>query len=378
MINEARLVSLFLDLIQIDAPSLGEKDVVAWTKKHLEEMGLKVWEDDAAEKIGGNANNLIAHLPANVSGAPRIFLSAHFDTVEPTKGIVVQEVDGVFSTASNTILGADDKGGMAPAIEAVRCLIESGEPHGDVFLLFSVAEEIGLLGADALDIESLNLDFGFVLDTGPPVGTFVTRTATHDKLDISIIGKPAHSGKDPEKGINAIQVAADAIHGMKVGRIGPETTANLGVIQGGTGTNVVCAQVTIKAEARSTNVEELDAQIAHMTERFEQAGAAWGAEVVIHHHRHYHAYHLPEDSPVVKVAQAASLSLGFEATLRTTLGGSDANIYNAKGVPSIVVATGMDLIHTHEERMTRQDLTNTAKLALSLLRECVRPGNTVH
>ena len=199
MINEDRLVSLFLDLIHIDAPSLGEKDVVAWTKKHLEDMGLDVWEDEAGAKIGGNANNVIAHLPANIEGVPRVFLSAHFDTVEPTKGIVVQEVDGMFSTTSDTILGADDKGGMAPAIEAVRCLMESGEPHGDIFLLFSVAEEIGLLGADALDIEKLNLDFGFVLDTGPPVGTFVTTTATHDKLDITIKGKPAHAGKDPEK-----------------------------------------------------------------------------------------------------------------------------------------------------------------------------------
>lgn len=372
MINETRLVELFKTLCLINAPSLQEKEAVAWTKAHLESMGLKVWEDDGAAKIGGNANNLIAELKGNVPGAPRIFLSAHFDTVEPTEGLVIEEKDGVFFSALDTILGADDKSGMAPAIEAVRAIMESGEPHGDIVLLLSCAEEIGLLGAKAVPLEELNLDFGFVLDTGPPVGTYVTRTATHDKLNITIKGKPAHSGKDPEKGINAIQVAAAAIHGMKIGRIGPETTANLGVISGGTGTNVVCAEVKIKAEARSTNVEELDAQVDHMIKRFEQAAAEWGAEVHIDHDRHYHSYSIPEDSEVVRVAQAASRNLGFEPTLRTTLGGSDANIYNARGVPCVVVACGMDKIHTHDEFIARKDLVDTARLTVELIRESAK------
>ena len=157
--------------------------------------------------------------------------------------------------------GPDDKAGMAPAIEALQCLIESGEPHGEVVLLLSVAEEIGLKGAEACDLEELGLDFGYVLDTGPPVGSFVNRTATHDKLDILVHGRPAHAGKDPENGINAISVAADAIHGMKMGRIGPETTANLGIIEGGTAVNVVCPFVRVRGEARSTSVEDLDAQV---------------------------------------------------------------------------------------------------------------------
>ena len=372
MINEERLVKLFTDLISINAPSLGEKDVVAWTKTYLTNLGLDVREDDAAVKIGGNANNLIAWLPANRPGLPRIFLSAHFDTVEPTEGLEIVEQDGVFVSVSDTILGADDKGGMAPAIEAVNVLVETGEPHGDVCLLLSVAEEIGLLGAAAVEINELNLDFGFVLDTGPPVGSFVTRTATHDKIEIVIKGKPAHAGKDPEKGINAIQVAASAISGMRLGRIGPETTANLGSIEGGTGTNVVCAEVRIKAEARSTSVAELDAQVEHMVDRFESAAREWGATVSIHHDRHYRQYNVPNDALVVQIAQQASRNLGFDPVLRTTLGGSDANIYNAANVPTIVVATGMDLIHTHNERISRRDLVDTARLALEIIREVAK------
>lgn len=372
MINEERLIDLFKTLCLIDAPALAERECVDYVKSVLEGIGLEVWEDSAGSMIGGNAGNLIAKLPGNKPEAPRIYLSAHFDTVEPTAGLEIVESDGVFSSASDTILGADDKGGMAPAIEAVRAIMESGEPHGDVYLLLSVAEEIGLKGAGALDIKALGLDFGYVLDTGPPVGSFVTQTAFHDKLDVEIIGKPAHAGKDPEVGINAIQVLADAVQGMKMGRIDEETTANLGLIEGGSAVNVVCATVKLRGEARSRNAEKLSAQIEHMKSNFQEAADKWGAEVKLDHRQHYAAYEIDADSQVVRVAQRASSSLGFEPTLRDTLGGSDANIYNSKGVPSIVVATGMKQIHTHEENISRKDLIDTARLAYALIVEATK------
>ena len=238
--------------------------------------------------------------------------------------------------------------------------------------MLSVAEEIGLKGADAILLDGLGLDFGYVLDTGPPVGSYVTRTATHDKLEIVVQGKPAHAGKDPENGINAIVVAAEAISGMKMGRIGPETTANLGIIEGGTAVNVVCPSVRIRAEARSTSVPELEAQVNHMIERFEAAARAHGATVDIDHRRHYVSYAIPEDSEVVRYAAAASRALGLEPTARTTLGGSDANVYNAKGLPSIVLGTGMENIHTHDECISRTNLVDTARLALQIIREVAR------
>jgi tripeptide aminopeptidase len=332
-------------------------------------MGLEVWEDDAGPKIGGEANNLLARLPGNKPGAPKVFLSAHLDTVEPTEGLEIAERDGVLFSASDTILGADDKAGVAPAIEAVQMLLESGAPHGDVYLLFTCAEEIGLKGAAAMDIEPLGLDFGYVLDTGPPVGSFVNRTATHDKLDVTVIGKPAHAGKDPEKGVNAIMVAADALSRIKVGRIGPETTCNFGVVEGGTAVNVVCPFVTLRGEARSTDVKELDAVVDGIIKEFERAASEWGASVEIDHRRHYDSYHVPESAQVVQVAKRAAESLGFDGALRTTLGGSDANVFNAKGIPTIVVGTGMEKIHTHDEFVSRADLVATANLAYRLLVE---------
>jgi tripeptide aminopeptidase len=372
VIQEERLVNLFRRLCMINAPALQEKECVAFVREHLEEMGLEVWEDEAGSKIGGNANNLIARLPGTKPGSPKIFLSAHFDTVEPTQGLEIVERDGVLYSNGTTILGADDKAGMAPAIEAVQALLEEQPPHGDVYLLFSCAEEIGLKGAAALEIGELDLDFGYVLDTGPPVGSFVTKTAFHDRLDVTILGKPAHAGKDPEKGINAIQVAADAIAGMRLGRIGPETTANFGLISGGTAVNVVCPSVRLRGEARSTSQEELEAQVDHMMSRFNEAAEKWGAEARIEHERHYSAYSIPEDAPVVEVARRAAVKLGFDGALRTTLGGSDANVFNQNGVPCIVLGTGMEKIHTHEEFVSRKDLVDTARLAYELAVEAAR------
>ncbi|MFN3730106.1 MAG: M20/M25/M40 family metallo-hydrolase [Fimbriimonadaceae bacterium] len=370
--NEDRLISLFMELCLIDAPALREKVSVEFTKHHLQHMGLEVWEDGAGAKIGGNANNLIARLAGNKPGAPKVYLSAHFDTVEPTAGLQIEERNGVFYSDGTTILGADDKAGMAPAIEAVHMLMESNEPHGDVYLLLTCAEEIGLKGAAALEIEKLGLDFGYVLDTGPPVGSFVTRTANHDKINFTVIGKPAHAGKDPEKGINAIEVAAEAISNIKSGRVGPETTANFGIIHGGSAVNVVCPSVTVFGEARSTSIAELDAQIAHMRGAFESACSKWGADLVVEYERHYVAYQIPDDAPVVRHAVAAAQEMGFPGTLRTTLGGSDANIFNQKGVPSIVIATGMEQIHTHEEHVSRKDLLDTAELTYRILLAAAR------
>ncbi|HCM73475.1 MAG TPA: M20/M25/M40 family metallo-hydrolase [Fimbriimonadaceae bacterium] len=368
MVNQARLVELFKTLCLINAPALEERPAVDYVKNLLTEMGLEVVEDNAGEVIGGNAGNVIATWRGTRPDAPRIYFSAHFDTVEPTEGLVIGERDGVLYTESDTILGADDKAGMAAIIEALRVMNETDEEHGDVVLLLPVAEEIGLKGAGALDIQSLDLDFGYVLDTGPPVGTYVNRTATHDKLDITVIGKPAHAGKHPEDGINALCVAADAISQLKIGRVGPETTSNLGIVSGGTGTNVVMPSVTIKAEARSTSVEELDATVGEMMRAFEDAARRWGAKVKIDHVRHYDSYLIPEDSTVVQVGQQAARKLGFTGDLRTTLGGSDANQFNTKGVPSIVMATGMEDIHTHDEHVSIESLVQNTELVMEIVR----------
>ncbi len=368
MINESRLFKLFEDLCLINAPALDEKNSVSWTRNHLEGLGLECWEDQAGAKIGGNANNLIVKLPGNLPNAPKIFLSAHFDTVEPTEGLKIKVIDDVYYSESDTILGADDKAGMAPAIEAMLCMKENDLPRGDTFLVLCVAEEIGLKGAFACDIQELGLDFGYVFDTGPPVGSFVNHVGTHAKFHVKYKGKPAHAGKDPEHGISAIHAAGIALSKMNLGRIDEETTANVGQIFGGTATNVVPAEVQIKAEARSFDSEKLETQIKHMTECFESGAKALQAKVEIHVDTAYDGYKIDEDTMVVQKALRCAKKLGWEFPLRSTLGGSDANAFNLKGVPTIVCGTGMKEIHTHEEHVSKRDLVSLTQLAIELLR----------
>lgn len=366
--NDKRLFSLFETLCQIDTPPLAERESVEWTKTYLQKIGLEVWEDNAATIIGGNANNLIAKLPANQNNAPNLFFSAHFDTVEPTNGLEIGLENGRYFSKSDTILGADDKAGMAPAIEAVNAIAESDEPHGDIYLVLCVAEEIGLKGAFACDIQNLGVDFGYVFDTGPPVGSFVNKVGTHDRITAKIIGRPAHAGKHPEEGINAIQAASIGIAKMKLGRIDEVTTVNVGQIRGGTATNVVPAETVFEAEARSLEIHKLDQQVEHMVNSIIEGAQELGAQTQIKRERNYTGYHIPENERVIQIAQNAARQLGFSGELRWTLGGSDANAFNSKGVPSIVCGTGMQEIHTHDENVSQKDLVDLTRLAIEIVR----------
>ncbi len=367
-----RLVELFTTLCSINSPPRQERAVVEYVKGFLRGLGLEVLEDRAAEAVGGDANNLVATLPANITGAPKIFFSAHFDTVEPNPNLKIIIQDGVIKTDGKSILGADDKAGMSAILEAIRIIVENNLPHGQIQLLLTVCEEIGLKGARALDLSLVDSDFGFVYDTGPPVGTVITQTPNHDRLMVHLRGKPAHAGVEPEKGINAIQIAAHAISQMKLGRIDAETTANVGVIHGGQATNIVCPEVFIEAEARSLDRAKLDAQVGHMVYLFEQAAHLYGGEAVIEIERHYEGYTLTEQDMPVQVVRRALSELGLDAPMRPTGGGSDANVFIARGLPCCVVGTPHQKIHTHEEFVLIDDLAKSVDLTLAIVREVAK------
>ncbi|MGQ9658403.1 MAG: M20/M25/M40 family metallo-hydrolase [Fimbriimonadales bacterium] len=368
-VQNDRLVELFTTLCSINSPPRQEREVVEYVKGFLRGLGLELREDNAAQAVGGNANNLIATLPANISGAPKIFFSAHFDTVEPNPNLKIIIQDGIIRTDGTSILGADDKAGMSAILEAIRIVVENNLPHGQIQLLLTVCEEIGLLGARALDLSLVDSDFGFVYDTGPPIGTVITQTPTHGKLHVRIVGKPAHAGVEPEKGISAIQIAAHAISQMRLGRIDDETTANIGVIRGGQATNVVCPEVEILAEARSLDRQKADAQMAHMAQRFEQAAQQFGGQAIIEIERHYEGYTLTENDLPVQVVRRALQRLGLDAPMRPTGGGADANVFIARGLPCCVVGTAHQKIHTHEEFVQIDDLARSVDLTLAIIRE---------
>lgn len=366
-IQQDRLVQLFTSLCSINSPPKQEREVVNYVKSFLQDLGFELQEDNASEAVNGNANNLIATLPANIAGAPKIFFSSHFDTVEPNPNLKIVIEEDIIKTDGTSILGSDDKSGMAAMLEAVRIVVENNLSHGQIQLLLTICEEIGLRGAAALDLDLVDSDFGFVYDTGRPIGTLISQTPTHDTFDIRIIGKPAHAGVMPENGISAIQIAADAIANMKLGRLDPETTANIGIIQGGQATNIVCPEVFIRAETRSRNKEKLEAQVAHMKECFETAATKFGGRVEIHHDRHYESYRLDENFLPVKVALEAAHKVGLSPEMRPTGGGSDANVFNARGLPCVVVGCAMEKVHTHEEFTRISDLEESVNLTLSII-----------
>jgi tripeptide aminopeptidase len=366
-VNEKRLVQLFVDLVRQNTPPRAEKEASEIGRKVLEELGFVCEYDDAGEKVGGTVGNLIAFKKGTLPDAPPIFFSAHFDTVEPTPGMEPIFDGDIIKSNGQTILGADDKSGLAPILEAMRILDEQSIPHGDIQLLLTICEEIGLVGAKHLDPARIKAQFGYVLDAGPPVGSLVYSAPTQDIFEVWIHGKPAHAGAQPEDGISAILVAARAIARMKLGRIDHETTANVGIITGGTATNIIPAECYLKCEARSRIQAKLDKQRGHMIACFEEEAAAAGVTVEIKNENAYVGYELGMDDPVLTIGMAAAERIGLEPLLRVTGGGADANIFNTNGVPTTVLGCGMMNIHRHDEYVRISDMVKSTQLVVSIV-----------
>src|ERR687895_2606114 len=245
MINQDRIKSLLLELVQIDSVSRKERDVAERIKKYCEELGATVEIDDAGAKVGGNSGNVIARFPGTIPGAEWIMMSAHMDTVVPGEGVKPIVEGDIIRTDGTTVLGGDDKSGCAVIIETIRCLQEQNVPHAPIDAVFSICEEVGLLGAKHLDMSKVRAKYGIVFDSDDP-GFLFTRGPSANHLEFKVYGLESHAGVAPEQGISAIKIAAEAIARMKLFRIDDETTANIGVIEGGKATNIVTNLVTLR------------------------------------------------------------------------------------------------------------------------------------
>jgi len=372
LIDEARLVADFCELVKIKCSTGAEREVAEVVKAKLEAIGLAVEEDAVAEKFGGNCGNIIGYLAGTAPGAPMIMLSAHLDSVEPCAGIEPQIVNGIITSKGKTVLGADDKAGVAGILEALRVIKQEAVPYAGVQVVFTVAEEGGLNGAKYIDRNMLKADFGYALDSGGEPGRIVNAAPGQDNVTALIHGKSAHAGIAPEEGINAIVVAAKALTQVKQGRIDYETTANVGIIKGGQATNIVPDSVEIFCEARSRDLGKLAAQTNHMVSTFEQEALKAGGSAEVTVKRVYDPFVLAGDTPVVTVASRAAESIGLTAVLEATGGGSDANFFNAYGVPTAVLGVGMSKVHTCDEFIKVEDLCKTAELVVAIIREAAK------
>lgn len=368
MINKERMLAEFFELVKIKCSTRAERQVADVLKERLLALGLEVSEDDAGEKIGGNCGNLIAYIEGTVQGAPGLMLSAHMDCVEPCGGVEPELKDGIITSIGDTILGADDKAGIAAILEALRIVLETEIPHGPLQIIFTVAEEGGLNGAKYMDPSLLKADFGYAFDSDGAPGEIINMAPGQNNITAVVHGKKAHAGIAPEDGINAIVLAGTALAEMKYGRIDSETTSNIGIISGGVATNIVPDRVEVKCEARSRNMEKLEVQTQHMKETFERVVALHGGRAEVTVKKSYSPYVLTEDAPVVTLAVNASNSIGLIPVIKATGGGSDANFFNNYGVPTAVLGVGMKKVHTADEYIKEIDLYNSAELVIALIK----------
>lgn len=367
MINRERMLKEFIELVSIDSLTRQERQMADCLTKKLKDMGYEVYEDDAGEKIGGNSGNIICSIKGDKKVAP-ILLMAHMDTVTPGIGKKPVIEGGYIKSDGTTILGGDDMAGAECILEAVRILNEEKISHGDIQIVFSVAEEGGLFGAKNLDYSKINAKYGFVLDSGGKIGSVSVNAPAQNKIDVTIKGKAAHAGMEPEKGISAIQIAAEAISMMTLGRIDEETTANVGIIGGGNATNIICDTVEIKAEARSRNLEKLEIQTAHMKECFEKASQKWGGFADVNISLAYPPFLIEKTDAIVKILENGAKAAGVELILEATGGGSDTNIINGKGIQAVDVSVGMDKVHSVEEQLFIEDLYKAAEFLIEIIK----------
>lgn len=366
MVNKERLVQTFLEIVKVNSQTKNERAMADYLKGKLGELGLSVKEDNAGEAFGGNAGNVLARM-AGSADKPALLLSAHMDRVAPGENIR-PVVDGdMIKSSGDTILGADDGAGLAIILEVLHVLRENNLQHGLLEVLFTVAEEGGLNGSKALDVESIAARQAVIFDSSGDAGIVINQAPAQDEIIARIYGQAAHAGVAPEKGINAIVTAAKAIAGMQIGRLDEETTANIGVINGGKATNIVPDFVEVRGEARSFKEEKLRKTTESMVAAFTAAAAKENARVEMEVKRLYAAYHHPEDHKLLQLVKKAGDAVGLKVIIQSSGGGSDANILNEKGIDAVNLGVGNGEVHTLQEYQKISELLKAAEMAVKIV-----------
>ncbi|KGX91302.1 hypothetical protein N781_04310 [Pontibacillus halophilus JSM 076056 = DSM 19796] len=372
-VNRERLLEEFLELVQVDSETKQESKIAEVLKKKFSDLGVEVKEDNAKEITGHGANNLICTMKGTKEGVEPIYFTSHMDTVVPGNGVNPRVEDGYVVTDGTTILGADDKAGLAAMFEAIKVLNENNVEHGDIQFIITVGEESGLVGAKALERDSIIAKYGYALDSDGKVGNIVVAAPTQAKVKAVITGKTAHAGVAPEKGISAITLAARAVAKMPLGRIDDETTANIGRFQGGGAqTNIVIDQVELLAEARSLVPEKMEAQVEKMRRALEETASEMGGTVEVDVQVMYPGFKHEDGEHVVEVAKRAASAIGRTTELLQSGGGSDANVIAGHGIPTVNLCVGYEEIHTTNEKMPVEELVKTAEMVTAIVQEAAK------
>jgi len=360
------VVSLFTELASVPSPPGDERAVADQVAAYMRDLGLEVSEDDAGSRIGSNAGNLYARVEAIDGGTP-LFLCAHLDTVPPEAGIDPVLEDGVIRNAAGTILGADNKSAVAVMLEATRRILSENRPHGGLELLFTPMEETGLHGAAAFDEERLHARIGYVYDQAAPIGEVILGAPYAHSMEVKIHGRAAHSGMYPEEGRSAIAAAAKAIADFKLGRVDEESSANVGLISGGTAGNIVPEWCSFLAEARSHDPQKLADLVREMLEAATFAASLEDCQVETEVHKSYNGYRFKRDDDAVRIASSALERSGFKPSYTLSGGAADANVFNERGLACVNLANGMAEIHTPDEHIAVADLERMVDVTIALV-----------
>jgi tripeptide aminopeptidase len=365
-----RLHETFQTLCRIESPSGHERACADWVTRELSSLGLEVDEDDVAPRVGSDAGNLLTRIPSRADGDGGILLCAHMDTVPLTAPIEPVLVDGRWENANHGILGADNKTSVAILVELARRLLSGPDlPPVPIELLFTVCEEVSLQGSKEFDVSRLRSRFGYVFDHATPVGEVVLASPTHHRIDAELRGRAAHAGVRPEDGRSAIAAAAKAIAAMRLGRIDPETTANVGTIAGGTAINVVPERCQITAEVRSLDEAKAEVLATEMIDHFQDAANAAECDLDVTVERMFKGYRTRPKADQVQLAERALQACGYEPRHIVTGGASDANSFEAAGFPCTNLADGTERNHQPDERVSVVALESMFDIAITLVEQ---------
>jgi tripeptide aminopeptidase len=360
------MVEHFIRLCRVESPSRMERAVADTVADDLREIGLEVEEDETYDETGSDAGNLLARLPGP-DGARTILLCAHLDTVPLDDRVEPVRENGLIRNRNEAILGADNKAAVATILATLRKLTADGPPPVGIEVLFTTCEELALRGAKAFDLGRLQSDFGFVFDHASPIGEVIVAAPTYYRIEARFHGQAAHAGIRPEAGHNAIAVAARGVAAMRLGRLDPQTTANVGTIHGGTAGNVVAERCTVELEARSLDHDRAGDVVSEMVDHLTEAASDGGCDLELDVEELFRGYRVSRSAPPVHAACRALEELGIEPDFIPTGGGSDANAFQARGFPCVNIANGTEANHQPDERVTVDALETMLDVTLGIV-----------
>jgi len=374
--NADRLSYYFTTLCEIDSPSKGESKLSNYLQDLFHDLGAdQVFEDDSSLATGSDCGNFVARFNGSRSDVDPVFFNCHLDVIKPCLGVKVRRVDDVFYSVGDTVLGADDKAGIAILIEVLISIILTDKPFVPVEFVFTTCEEIGLIGAKAFDPSLLVAKYGYSLDSTGIDNVIVGAPASFG-ISAEVHGIASHAGLRPQYGINAIQLASHAVSRLPLGQIDSETTANIGLISGGTATNIIPDYVRVDGEVRSHNLEKLYSTLDLFKRTFQDVVSSWRDPYNLLTTQPSLVFTSPEQYPLMKLdskslpvlrAQQAASFLSRPLQFIHAGGGSDANFFNASGLPTAILGIGMENVHSVSENIKLSDMLRTAELVYSIL-----------